>query len=243
METQPDPAQRELIRARTLATDLADFSARVGHDLLGPLNQASSLLSFFVQRQGGETDAETTRLLEFLQISSGRMERVVAATERHLKIAAAAPRVEKVDGNAALDQAQQRLESAIRESSTSIAAEKLPEIPGNPDQMATLFEILIGNCIRFRRPTEPARIRITSECRGHWVFKVEDNGIGIDAAYRETVFQPFRRLHGKDYPGAGMGLATAKLIVELHGGRIWIEPAESMGTVVAFTAPAWSSAD
>ena len=87
---------------------------------------------------------------------------------------------------------------------------------------------------------QPIALHLPSRAAGNWLFRVEDNGIGIDTPYREIVFLPFRRLHGKEYAGAGMGLATAKLIVGLHGGDIWIEPAGSdapCGTAVLFTVP------
>jgi light-regulated signal transduction histidine kinase (bacteriophytochrome) len=138
----------------------------------------------------------------------------------------------------ALASAKLHLDRVIAGCDAAITADALPVIPAVPDQMVALFEILLSNCIRFRRQLEPPRIRIGCERSGaNWVFHVEDNGIGIDAQYCQSVFLPFRRLQGKEYPGAGMGLATAKLIVELQGGKIRIEPAAE-GAVVLFTVPA-----
>jgi light-regulated signal transduction histidine kinase (bacteriophytochrome) len=242
MEPRPDPAQRDLVRVWTLAAELAEFSSRAGHDLVGPLNQASSLLSLFVQKNQCEPESEAAGLMEFLQYSSARMERVVAGVRPYLQIAAASPRRERVDGNAALAVARERLAPAILEVSAAIESETLPEIEGDSDQICMLFEMLLGNSIRFRRPGEPARIRVScSASDGDWVFQVEDEGIGIEPNYHQTVFQPFRRLHGKEYPGAGMGLTTARLIVGLHSGRIWIEPGRPVGTAVKFTVPALAS--
>jgi chemotaxis family two-component system sensor kinase Cph1 len=221
---------------------LGEFSSRAGHDLLGPLNQASSLLALFIQRHDTEVNPDARILLEFLQTSAARMQDVVIGVQSYLQIAAAAPDFEAVDMNTAVASAQLRLAKAIAESSAVITPDALPVISAVADQMATLFEILIANSIRFRRQRETPRIRICSgQAAGNWIFTVEDNGIGIDTEYREAVFLPFRRLNGKEYPGAGMGLATAKLIVELHGGKIWIEPASGSeapyGTAVLFTVP------
>ena len=124
---------KDLTRARTLTIELAEFSARAGHDLLGPLNQASALLALFVQ--GGlvqgrfaqdndrEADAEARTLLELLQASAARMQGVVNGVQPYLDIAATAPDFEAVDMNTALASAQLRLEKAISDSSAVIAPE------------------------------------------------------------------------------------------------------------------------
>jgi light-regulated signal transduction histidine kinase (bacteriophytochrome) len=243
MGPESERDHKEAARARELATELAGFSSRAGHDLLGPLNQASSLLALFVQRHAGEANADARILLEFLQASAARMQGVINGVRPYLEIAAVAPGFEAVDMNTAVASAQLRLEMAIAESAAVITPAPLPVIPAVAAHMATLFEIMLANSIRFRRQGETPRIRICSaQTAGNWFFRVEDNGIGIDAEYREAVFSPFRRLHGKEYPGAGMGLATAKLIVVLHGGSIWIEAASGTdapyGTAVCFTVPA-----
>jgi light-regulated signal transduction histidine kinase (bacteriophytochrome) len=238
---------KDLTRARTLTMELAEFSARAGHDLLGPLNQASALLALFVQnhsvqRNATEADSEARTLLELLQASTARLQGVVSGVQPYLNIAAAAPEFEAVNMNAAVESAQLRLEKAIGESAAAIATDALPAVSAIQEQMITLFEILISNSIRFRRQADVPRIRISAgKSAGNWLFRVDDNGIGIDTEYREIVFLPFRRLHGKEYAGAGMGLATAKLIVGLLGGNIWIEPAAGSdapgGTAVLFTVP------
>lgn len=247
MAPQPDAEPPERVRARTLARELAEFSARAGHDLLGPLNQASSLLALFVHHHkpapGSESDqSEAGLLLDFLQSSAARMQGVIAGVQPFLNAAAAMPDFRPADLNEALAAAQLRLDKAIAASGAVIASDTLPVVPGNIHQMGTVFEALIDNAIKFRRLDEPPRIRISArQSGGDWIFTVADNGIGIDAEYREAVFLPFRRLHGKEFPGAGMGLATAKLIVGLHGGEIRIEPVSEDGTApgaaVVFTAP------
>lgn len=247
MAPQPDLRSREEIRAHTLARELAAFSARAGHDLLGPLNQASSLVALFAHRNRSGPDAEAGALLDFLTASAARMNHVIAGVQRFLDIAAGPSAVEPVDLNAALGVARVRLESAIAETGAAIIHEDmLPVITANGDQMITLFEILIGNSIKFRDPSEAPYIRIRASRSGEdrsgeeWTIAVEDNGMGIEAEYRESVFLPFRRLQGKEYPGAGMGLAAAKLIVGLHGGDIRVaENAEAArGTRMVFTLPA-----
>ncbi len=235
-------------QARTLAAELVLFSSRAGHDLLGPLNQAGSLLTLFIKRYRDVVDPEGEVLLEFLQTASTRMESVVHGVEKYLNVAAGATAREHVDMNSPLASSLELLEKAVAESSAAVTSDSLPAITADANQMVRIFEALIGNAIKFRKPAEPPRIHISSRRSGeHWQFSVEDNGIGIEPEYRESVLLPFKRLHGKDYPGAGLGLAVAKLIAGLHGGTIWIDSVSKSGlpceTAVSFTVREQAPAD
>jgi light-regulated signal transduction histidine kinase (bacteriophytochrome) len=101
--------------------------------------------------------------------------------------------------------------------------------------MVRVFQNLIGNAIQYRSD-EPARIHITAELLGHeWLVKSKDNGIGIAPQYHECIFGRFKRLHGRDIPGTGIGLAICKKIVEGLGGRIWVESESGKGSTFCFT--------
>ena len=247
MAPRPDPDPGVAVRSQVLADAFADFSARAGHDLVSPLNQAASLVALFVQRYKTQLDSEADILLEFLQSSASRMRGVVGGVQEYLEIASGMPEPGDADLNACLATAQAKLEGVITQNSVEIIAEPLPAIRADRRQMARVFEILLGNAIKFRVPDEPPRICISAGCAdGRHVIAVADNGIGIDANYREAVFLPFRRLHGKEYPGAGLGLAIVKLIVELNGGTTWIESGSCSGSapgtkiVLAFSDPAFN---
>jgi len=115
----------------------------------------------------------------------------------------------------------------------------LPRLFVDPILVSQVFQNLIGNAIKYRSERTP-EVHISVELRGdEYVFGIRDNGIGIPAEYREAVFQIFRRIPGaKRTPGSGIGLATCKKIVELHGGRIWVESEEGKGAGFFFTLPA-----
>jgi light-regulated signal transduction histidine kinase (bacteriophytochrome) len=238
MSPQPEMNRRELIAAQALLSELNELSSRAGHDLLGPLNQAGSLLPLFIKRYRNQLDSEADKLLEFLQSASTRMEVVVAGVRKYMEIASRAPSFGPVDLNASLASSLTRLEKAISESGAVILSDRLPRVSADAAHMATVFEILIGNAIKFRKPDAPPRVQVYS-MRG--VISIADNGIGIEPEQSEAVFLPFKRLNGAEYSGAGLGLATAKLIIGMHGGSIRIEADprnDSGGTQVQFTVPA-----
>jgi light-regulated signal transduction histidine kinase (bacteriophytochrome) len=101
-----------------------------------------------------------------------------------------------------------------------------------------LFQNLIINSIKYRNPDQRPVIRISARLNGpEWQFSVADNGIGIEPQYAEKVFGVFKRLHGRDNPGTGIGLAICKKIVARHGGRIWVESQLGAGATFHFTLP------
>jgi chemotaxis family two-component system sensor kinase Cph1 len=100
-----------------------------------------------------------------------------------------------------------------------------------------VFQNLIANSIKYRGERTP-RIRITAARNAEgWLFSVHDNGIGIDPQDAERIFGMFKRLHGPDIPGAGIGLALCKKVVERHGGRIWVESEPGQGATFKFIIP------
>jgi signal transduction histidine kinase len=108
---------------------------------------------------------------------------------------------------------------------------------GDATQLSRVFQNLIANSIKYRSPHTPLRIQINAEPDqdGGWLIRVRDNGIGIAGEYHRKVFQPFKRLHGPEIAGNGIGLALCSRIVEAHGGRIWVESQEGQGADFLFT--------
>ncbi len=116
----------------------------------------------------------------------------------------------------------------------------LPRVLGDAATLHILFENLIGNAIKFRRKDVPARVCVTSTAEdGGWRIDVTDNGIGIDAADLATITRPFSRVYPRsDFPGAGLGLASASKVAALHGGRLWLDSTPGQGTVAHVWLPA-----
>jgi len=120
-----------------------------------------------------------------------------------------------------------------------VTQDKLPTIPCDEVQLAQLFQNLIGNALKFRKPDAAPAVHVGAADQGaEWEFTVRDNGIGIEPQYFERIFMVFQRLHDKgEYPGTGIGLAIVKKVVERHGGRIWVQSQPGAGTTFHFTMP------
>ena len=120
-----------------------------------------------------------------------------------------------------------------------ISFKNLPEIFAARSPIQQLFQNLISNAIKYQQPGSIPKINITGiEKDDHWLFAVEDNGIGIDPEYFSKIFVIFQRLHNKDeYSGTGIGLAICKKIVDNHNGKIWVESVYGKGSTFYFTIP------
>jgi light-regulated signal transduction histidine kinase (bacteriophytochrome) len=141
-----------------------------------------------------------------------------------------------IDLNDVITKTRLTLKTAIDESQSDIIVSFLPKVCGNELQLSQLFQNLISNAIKYKNGLTPV-IEIThTETADLWQFCVKDNGIGIDPKFYEKIFIIFQRLHNrKEYQGTGIGLAVCKKIVELHGGKIWVESSKNEGSRFYFT--------
>jgi light-regulated signal transduction histidine kinase (bacteriophytochrome) len=119
---------------------------------------------------------------------------------------------------------------------------ELPAVLADAGRVVQVFQNLVGNAIKFRIPGVAPHVHIEArrapEHPHQWLFRVADNGIGIDPKYFDRVFAIFQRLHTREeYPGTGIGLALCQRIVERHNGHIWIESELGHGTAFLFTLP------
>jgi light-regulated signal transduction histidine kinase (bacteriophytochrome) len=130
------------------------------------------------------------------------------------------------------------LSAALEDSGGNVTAVSLPVVLGNRSQLHQVLLNLVGNAIKYRGERAP-RIAVGAERQGDsWIISVRDNGIGIDPAYHEQIFDIFRRLHARnEYSGTGIGLAIARRIVEQHGGRIRIESESGRGSTFFVSLP------
>ncbi|MFJ4715516.1 ATP-binding protein [Streptomyces sp. NPDC088785] len=233
---------RHLLDAQTAElqrsnAELEQFAYVASHDLQEPLRKISSFTQLLQRRYGGRLDERADQYIDFAVDGANRMQTLINALLDFSRVGRLHNAQESVDLAEVLGQTLSSLSVATEESRATVTHDALPTLIADPVQMGMLWQNLIGNAIKFRRPQQPPVIHIGAERAGEaWRFTVTDNGIGIDPEYAERVFVIFQRLHTKDaYPGSGIGLAMCKKIVEAHGGTIAIDTAHTAGTRITFT--------
>ena len=223
---------KELARSNR---ELEDFAAIVAHDLRSPLLTIDGYCQMLQEEYASTCDGAAADYLAQVVAGVGRMDRLIEHVLEYSRAGRLRQPLEQVDMAAALVQATANLEASIREHDARIEAGPLPCVIGDQTQLVQLLQNLLGNAIKFRRQESPC-IRMSALRDGDgWQFAVADNGIGIDKTHFDRIFQTFQRLRGQEYPGAGLGLAICKKIVEWHGGRIWLDSVVGQGTTFYFT--------
>jgi len=190
-------------------------------------------------RYRGRLDADADEFLGFIVDGADWMHQLLQGLLEYSRVEMRAPETAPTSMDQALEQALGNLGAAIAETGATVTSGTLPAVPSDGLQMVQLFQNLVGNAIKFRRPGVPPEVRVDVTSRdSEWVFAVHDNGIGLDLRHAKRIFAIFQRLHRRpEYPGAGVGLAICRKIVELHGGRIWVESPPEGGSTFLFTLP------
>jgi light-regulated signal transduction histidine kinase (bacteriophytochrome) len=131
------------------------------------------------------------------------------------------------------------LQPAIAEANATLRTGPLPQVRGDRGQLGQLIQNLLSNAVKYRRTDKLPLIEVASvQHDSEWTVTVRDNGIGFRPEYAERIFGLFKRLHGREIPGTGVGLGICRRIVERHGGRIWAESdGEGRGATFTFTLP------
>jgi len=246
MTTDPDEGEfAECIRNRlvkqlvSVNEQLEQFAHVASHDLREPLRVIVCFTDLLVKEYGDKIDETGRRYMEINRQAAKKMEAMVADLLEYGRLGQNAERLAPTDCEDVLRQAREALSESIVSARADVSNGPLPTIGTNSLRLARLFQNLIGNALKYRRRDAPSVVRVTAEEReDFWLFAVADNGIGIEAAYLNSIFAPFKRLHGDDaYGGTGIGLAICKRIVESLGGTIWAESKPGEGSVFFFTLP------
>lgn len=226
---------RELARAKA---ELGQFAYVAGHDLREPARVITVSLHLLARRVRDKLDAESNDLMAMAQNGVTQLLERLDGLLQYSRINTRGAHFQPVLCQESLAGALSGLDEAIVRAGAVVTQEELPVIRGDAAQIQTVFQHLIANALTFRSP-DPPRVHVRAERSGaEWVFAVRDNGIGIDPQYAQRIFEIFQRLHTQaERPGAGVGLALAKRIVERHGGRIWVESEPGKGATFFFSLP------
>ena len=233
---QIDRQARELARSNA---DLERFAFVASHDLQEPLRTINSFTQLFLRRYRQTLDADGQCFLNFVSEAAQRMSVLIRDLLAYSQVLRKQPlETERVDCPAVLDLVLRNCELLMRESGAQVRCGQLPVVLGREAQLVQVFQNLITNAIKYRRPGVRPEIAITASGDGpEWVFSVRDNGMGIAPQYQSQVFVMFRRLHNREQSGSGLGLALCERIVQSYGGRIWLESEVGTGSRFFFTWP------
>jgi len=218
--------------------ELEQFTYLTTHDLREPIRTLSGFTELLHQEYAGKLSEDANKYVKFIHDAAVRMQLMINGLLEYTFLGKVST-LAIIDFNQVVSEVIADMGDAIEESNTVISVLTLPVIHCNATEIRLLFQNLVENAIKFRKKTTQPVIRISAEKRGNeWLFSVEDNGIGIEEKNREKVFVIYKRLHNRDeYKGTGIGLAHCKKIVELHGGKIWVEANTEGGSTFRFTIP------
>jgi ligand-binding sensor domain-containing protein/signal transduction histidine kinase len=233
---EADHANEELANKNI---ELEQFVYIASHDLREPLRTTSGFVELFQKQYKGKLDEKADTYLSYISQSADRMKMLIDDLLDYSRIGGK-KELQQLDCTIILQEVLTDLGTAITEAGAEIKYDNLPAINGHRTSIKQLFQNLIANGIKFRQKDVSPKIQIRSEIKDNaWQFSFTDNGIGIEPLHREKVFVIFQRLHTrKEYEGSGIGLAHCKKIVEMHGGKIWIESQPGKGSAFCFTLPA-----
>ncbi len=218
--------------------ELEQFAYVASHDLQEPLRMVSSFTQLLEMKYKDVLDAEALEYIHFSVDGAKRMQLLINDLLAYSRVNTKGGKFEDVDLEKVLDEVLFNLEIVIEQNQANITNESLPHICADHSQMVQLFQNLIGNALKYRSKENPQIVISSRKEDDHWLFSVEDNGIGIDQKYNDQIFRIFRRLHTHDeYDGTGIGLAIVDRILGRHGGRIWVESELGVGSTFYFTIP------
>ena len=223
---------------------LEQFAYAASHDLQEPLRMVSSYLQLIERRADDELSGETEEYLEFAVDGADRMRAMIDGLLRYSRVETQGEPLEPVDLEDVIDDVRHDLDVQIAETGAEVTVEELPPVIGDEHQLHQVFQNLLRNAIEYSGD-DPPTVRVSAARNGvRWTVSVQDDGVGIDPADQDRIFEVFQRLESRgDSDGSGIGLALCERIVERHGGEIWVDAEPGEGSTFSFTLPAVEGAD
>ncbi|WP_254525199.1 sensor histidine kinase [Natrinema caseinilyticum] len=217
---------------------LEQFAYAASHDLQEPLRMVSSYLQLIEQRYEDELDDDGEEFLAYAVDGADRMRDMIDGLLEYSRVDTAGDPLEPTDLNAVLEDVLADLQVQVDERDARIDVDELPRVEGDADQLRQLFQNLLVNAIKYSGDGRP-RVHVSARRNGRsWLVSVEDDGVGIDPADQERIFDVFQRLHSREErSGTGIGLALCERIVKRHDGRIWVDSEPDEGSTFTVALP------
>ncbi|MGZ7068114.1 MAG: sensor histidine kinase [Methanobacterium sp.] len=221
--------------------DLQSFAYITSHDLQEPLRSIASYAQLIKMRYEGQLDSDADDFIEYMVSGATRLQIMIKGLLEYSRLDTQGEEFKDFNSEEALNQALTHLKSSIDKCHAEVISDTLPVIHGDESQISRVFQNLISNAIKFKKPQFPPKIHISAKkdtMKNEYVFSVSDNGIGMEKQYSDRIFEVFKRLHPiGEYEGTGIGLSIVNRIIERHGGRIWVESELGEGSTFYFTIP------
>jgi signal transduction histidine kinase len=229
--------QAELIeKVDSINKELKDFASIVSHDLKAPLRGIKSLASWILEDYSDRLDAQGKDQINLLLGRVERMYNLIDGVLQYSIVGRTEEKVTQVDLNQFIPEI---IDMLVPPENIAITIEnEMPVVECEETQIMQLFQNLLNNAIKYMNKPQ-GRIRVGCvEVDGAWQFSVSDNGPGIEEKYFQRIFTMFQVVSVREeFQGTGVGLTVAKKIVELHGGKIWVESKVGEGSTFFFTLP------
>lgn len=224
----------ELLRSNK---ELEQFAYVASHDLQEPLRMISSFTQLLSKRYSGQLDETAHEYIHYAVDGANRMYNLIQGLLAYSRIHTRGKDFTEVNMEKVMDQVKNNIRMQISEKQAEITVDQLPTIVADEAQMIQLMQNLLTNAIKFSK--EKPKVHISSKTENeHYIFSIEDNGIGIEPQYFQRIFQIFQRLLPKEqYEGTGIGLSICKRIIERHEGKIWVDSELGKGSTFYFTIP------
>jgi signal transduction histidine kinase len=248
---QAEQANRDLLQSnqelkrveagyRLMNTELEQFALAASHDLEEPLRTITAYTQLLHHKIHANLDPDNEKLFERITSGAARMKSLIDNLLEYSRLGQdRAGTFRPISLGDVLANVLADLDKLIADQQVRITHNPLPTIHANRAQITLLLQNLIVNSIKYRRKEEAPQIHLAAERgEGCWEISVRDNGEGFSEQYSERIFGPFKRLHGTDVPGTGMGLALCQKIVQRHGGTIRAKSIPGEGSTFSFTIAA-----
>ena len=225
--------QNELERSNQ---ELSDFTHTASHDLKAPLRRIISYCEMLEEDAGPKLSDDEKSMLSRMTLNASRMQNLINGLLSYSLIQSEKEEPEVTDLQKMVEDIRDEFLDQIEENDAKVIISALPTQQVYPMRVRQLFTNLISNALKYRGDETPL---IEIDCNidaEKPVFRIKDNGLGIEENFHKDIFKDFKRLHNQEeIEGTGLGLAICRKIVEKHNGEIWLESEPGKGTIFFFT--------